>query len=85
MPGKVNPTQCEALNMICYQVMGNHVAISIRVSNGHLELNMFKPLIIKNLLHSIEIISGGYRSFRKIVWWRLRPMKRGLGGFLNIV
>ena len=45
MPGKVNPTQCEALTMVCAQVMGNHVAITVGGSNGHFELNIFKPLI----------------------------------------
>ena len=45
MPGKVNPTQCEALTMVCDQVMGNHVAITVGGSNGHFELNIFKPLI----------------------------------------
>lgn len=65
MPGKVNPTQCEALTMIACQVMGNHVAVTIGASNGHLELNVFKPLIIRNLMHSIELITQGCSSFRK--------------------
>jgi fumarate hydratase class II len=64
MPGKVNPTQCEALSMICCQVMGNHVAITIGGSNGHFELNVFKPLIIKNLMHSIELLADGCKSFQ---------------------
>ena len=56
MPGKVNPTQCEALTMVCAQVMGNDVAVSIGGSNGHFELNVFKPLIAANLLQSARIL-----------------------------
>lgn len=57
MPGKVNPTQCEALTMICAQVMGNHVAVSVGGANGHFELNVFKPLIASNVLRSIKLLS----------------------------
>ena len=63
MPGKVNPTQCEALTMICAQVMGNHSAISIAGSNGHFELNVFKPVMIYNFLQSIRLLSDGMQSF----------------------
>ncbi|MFK8040347.1 MAG: class II fumarate hydratase [Rickettsiaceae bacterium] len=63
MPGKVNPTQCEALAMICSQVIGNNVAITFGGSNGHLELNVYKPLIIYNILQSIELLSTGMKSF----------------------
>ncbi len=63
MPGKVNPTQCEALTMLCVQVMGNNTAITIAGSNGHLELNVFKPLIIYNILQSIDLIADGSLSF----------------------
>jgi len=63
MPGKVNPTQCEALTMVCAQVMGNHVAVTIGGSNGHLELNVFKPLIIHNILNSINLLSTGIDNF----------------------
>ncbi len=65
MPGKVNPTQCEAITMIAAQVMGNNTAISIACSQGHLELNVFKPVIIRNLLHSIDILSDGIQSFNE--------------------
>eukprot|EP01132_Coremiostelium_polycephalum_P005341 gene5341-6661_t len=65
MPGKVNPTQCEALTMVCAQVMGNHTTISIAGSNGHFELNVFKPVMIKNLLSSIRLIGDGCVSFTK--------------------
>ena len=63
MPGKVNPTQSEALTMVCYQVMGNNVSVTLGASNGHLELNVFKPLIIYNVLQSIRLLADGCRSF----------------------
>jgi fumarate hydratase, class II len=63
MPGKVNPTQSEALTMVCAQVMGNHVAVSIGGSNGHFELNVFKPVIIYNVLQSIRLLADGANSF----------------------
>ncbi|HJK85077.1 MAG TPA: class II fumarate hydratase [Candidatus Megaira endosymbiont of Stentor roeselii] len=63
MPGKVNPTQCEAMTMVAAQVMGNHVAVTIGGSNGHLELNVFKPLIIQNVLHSINLLADAIISF----------------------
>lgn len=63
MPGKVNPTQCESLTMIAAQVMGNDVAISVGGSTGHFELNVFKPMIIYNFLHSARLIGEGCVSF----------------------
>ncbi|MFL2979816.1 MAG: class II fumarate hydratase [Candidatus Thalassarchaeaceae archaeon] len=63
MPGKVNPTQSEAMTMVCCQVIGNHAAISIGGSQGNFELNVFKPMMIHNLLHSITILSDSCRSF----------------------
>ena len=63
MPGKVNPTQSEALTMISAQVMGNHTTISVAGSNGHLELNVFKPVMIYNLLQSIRLLADGCRCF----------------------
>jgi fumarate hydratase, class II len=63
MPGKVNPTQAESLTMVCAQVMGNHVAVTIGGLQGHLELNVFKPLIGANVLRSIELLSVGMESF----------------------
>jgi fumarate hydratase class II len=65
MPGKVNPTQAEAMTMVCCQVMGNNTAISIGGSQGNFELNVFKPMIIYNLLHSIELLSDCCKSFTK--------------------
>lgn len=63
MPGKVNPTQCEALTMVCAQVMGNDVAVSVGGSNGHFELNVFKPLIIHNVLTSARLLADAVSSF----------------------
>lgn len=63
MPGKVNPTQCEAMTMLCAQVMGNHVAVTVAGSNGHFELNVFKPVMIHNVLQSIRLIADGAVSF----------------------
>ncbi len=63
MPGKVNPTQCEALTMVCVQVIGNHTAVSIAGSSGNFELNVFKPVIIYNLLQSIDILAGAIAGF----------------------
>ncbi len=64
MPGKVNPTQSEAMTMVCCQVMGNHTAITIGGSQGNFELNVFKPMMIHNLLHSVRILSDSMRAFR---------------------
>lgn len=63
MPGKVNPTQCESLTMVCAQVMGNHVAVTIGGSNGHFELNVFKPVMAANVLHSARLLGNGALSF----------------------
>ena len=63
MPGKVNPTQCEALTMLCAQVMGNDVAMAIGAASGHFELNVYKPLLAHNLLQSIRLLGEGMRSF----------------------
>src|SRR5246127_2864106 len=63
MPGKVNPTQCEALTMVCTQVMGNHVTVTIAGSNGHFELNVFKPVVIFNVLQSGRLLSDACVSF----------------------
>ena len=65
MPGKVNPTQCEAVTMVCVKVIGNHNGNTMAGSHGHFELNVFKPLIIHNILQSIHILSDSTRSFAK--------------------
>lgn len=63
MPGKVNPTQCEALTMVCAQVIGNHVTVTIAGAQGHFELNVFKPVIAYNVLQSIRLLADAARSF----------------------
>lgn len=63
MPGKVNPTQCEALTMVCTQVMGNNTTISMAGSQGHFELNVYKPVMAYNMLQSIQILSDSCRTF----------------------
>lgn len=89
MPGKVNPTQCEALTMICAQVMGNDVAISIGGSMGHLELNTFKPMIIRNFIHSARLIGEGCVSFNdhcaRGIEPRLDVIQRNLDNSLMLV
>ncbi|KAL3934883.1 MAG: hypothetical protein SGBAC_009494 [Bacillariaceae sp.] len=63
MPGKVNPTQCEAMTMVCAQVMGNHVAVTVGGAQGHFELNVFKPLMIANLLQSARLVGDASQCF----------------------
>jgi len=63
MPGKINPTQCEAITMVAAQVMGNHVAVTIGGSNGHFELNVFKPMMVANVLRSIRLVGDSCSAF----------------------
>lgn len=65
MPGKVNPTQCESMTMLCCQVFGNQAAVTFAGSQGNFELNVFKPVIIKNFLHSARLLTDGMNSFRE--------------------
>jgi fumarate hydratase class II len=65
MPGKVNPTQCEALTMLAAQVMGNDVAVNIGGASGNFELNVFKPLLIPHPLQSMRLLADGVRSFEE--------------------
>lgn len=89
MPGKVNPTQCEALTMICAQVMGNDVAINIGGAMGNLELNTFKPMIIRNFIHSARLIGEGCVSFNdhcaRGIEPRLDVIQRNLDNSLMLV
>jgi fumarate hydratase class II len=78
MPGKVNPTQCEALTMIAAQVMGNDVAISIGGATGQFELNVFKPVIIYNFLHSARLIGDGCNSFNENCAKGIEPIKENI-------
>jgi fumarate hydratase, class II len=83
MPGKVNPTQCEALTMVAAQVMGNNTTISIAGSYGQFELNVFKPVLIKNLLQSIRLLADGARSFTKNCVVGIEANKDRIGKLLN--
>ena len=65
MPGKVNPTQSEAMTMVCCQVIGNDMAIAMAGSQGNFELNVFKPVMIRNFLHSVRILADSCRTFRE--------------------
>ncbi len=78
MPGKVNPTQCEALTMIAAQVMGNDVAISIGGATGHFELNVFKPVMIYNFLHSARLIGDGCNSFNEKCAKGIEPIESNI-------
>jgi fumarate hydratase class II len=73
MPGKVNPTQCEALTMIAVQVMGNDVAVGFGGASGYLEMNVYKPLMIFNITHSITIMTDGCTNFRKFLVEGTKP------------
>jgi fumarate hydratase, class II len=83
MPGKVNPTQCEALTMIAAQVMGNDVAINIGGALGHFELNVFKPLMIYNFLHSARLIGDGCNSFNEKCAVGIKPIEENIRKHVN--
>jgi fumarate hydratase class II len=78
MPGKVNPTQSEALTMVCCQVMGNHTAITIGGSQGNFELNVFKPMMIHNFLHSVDLLTDACRTFRTRCVEGLEPVRANI-------
>jgi fumarate hydratase class II len=83
MPGKVNPTQCEALSMVCVQIMGNDAAISFAGSQGNFELNVYKPVMIHNLLHSIRLLGDGLLSFNENCAVGIKPNKENIDKHLN--
>jgi fumarate hydratase class II len=83
MPGKVNPTQCEAVTMVCVKVIGNHNGITMAGSHGHFELNVFKPLIIHNILQSIYIMSDSAKSFAKYCVSGLKADKKRIKELLD--
>ena len=83
MPGKVNPTQAEAMTMVCCQVMGNHVAITIGGSMGNFELNVFKPMIIHNLLHSCRILADTCRAFGERCVKGIEPIEKNIKSHLE--
>lgn len=79
MPGKVNPTQCEALTMVCAQVIGNHVTVTVAGAQGHLELNVFKPVIAHNVLQSIRLLSDAAVSFTDNCVTGIEPDRARIG------
>jgi fumarate hydratase class II len=83
MPGKVNPTQCEALTMIAAQVLGNDVAINIGGATGHFELNVFKPMMIYNFLHSARLIGDGCVSFNEKCAVGIAPIEENINKHVN--
>jgi fumarate hydratase class II len=83
MPGKVNPTQAEMLTMVAAQVMGNHVAVTVGGMQGHLELNVFKPMIGANVIRSINLLSTGMESFTRRALEGLEPDERRIGELLD--
>ncbi len=89
MPGKVNPTQCEALTMVSAQVIGNDMAVTVGGMSGHFELNVFKPLMIHNVLHSLRLLGDSCRSFRQFCVDGIEPnlarIEQNLYGSLMLV
>ena len=83
MPGKVNPTQCEAISMVCAQIIGNDMAVSFAGANGHFELNVFKPLFAYNIIESSKILGDACLSFAKNCIDGLKPNKKKIERFLN--
>jgi len=83
MPGKVNPTQCEAVTMVCVKVIGNHNGITMAGSHGHFELNVFKPLIIHNILQSINIMADASKSFSNYCIRGIKADKKKIKSFLD--
>ena len=83
MPGKVNPTQCEALTMVASRVMGNNVTISVAGSNGHFELNVFKPVMVDCLLQSSRLLADGARSFAEKCVEGIEADERRIGDLLH--
>ena len=73
MPGKVNPTQCEAITMLCAQVLGNDVAVNVGGTNGHFELNVYKPMMVFNVLHSARLLGDGCKSFNNNLALGIEP------------
>ncbi|KJV49685.1 fumarate hydratase [Pantoea sp. BL1] len=83
MPGKVNPTQCEALTMLCCQVMGNDVAVNIGGASGNFELNVFRPMVIHNFLQSIRLLADGLDSFNHHCAVGIEPVRERIDQLLN--
>ena len=82
MPGKVNPTQSEAMTMVCLQVIGNDTAIAMACTQGNFELNVFKPLIIHNLLHSITLLADSCVSFTEFCVLGIEPDRERIASYV---
>jgi fumarate hydratase class II len=83
MPGKVNPTQCEALSMIAVQVMANDLAVTMGGAGGHLEMNVYKPLLIHNLMQSIRLLTDGCSNFCQFLVKGMTANQKQIETFLN--
>ena len=83
MPGKVNPTQCEAITMVCAQIIGNHSGITLAGSHGHFELNVFKPMIAHNILQSIDLIADSTKNFAKFCIKGIKANKKRIAEHLD--
>ena len=83
MPGKVNPTQCEAVTMVCSQVMGNHTTITFAGSQGHMELNVFKPVLAYNLIQSIRLLTDVCTSFANNCILGIEPNRKNITSLME--
>ena len=83
MPGKVNPTQCEAITMVCTKVIGNHTGITVAGSHGHFQLNVFKPLIAHNIIQSIDLLADSSKNFSNFCVKNIKANKKKIKDLLN--
>jgi fumarate hydratase, class II len=83
MPGKINPTQCEALTMIAVQVMANDVAVGFGGADGYLEMNVYKPLMIYNIPHSVTLMTDGCTNFRKFLIEGTKPNLKKINKYVE--
>ena len=83
MPGKINPTQCEAVTMVCVKVIGNHTGITLAGTHGHFELNVFKPMIAYNILQSIDILADSVKNFSLFCVKGIKPNKKRIKEHLD--
>jgi fumarate hydratase class II len=83
MPGKVNPTQCEAMTMLCCQVMGNDVAVNLGGASGNFELNVYRPMVIHNVLQSVRLLADGMESFNEHCALGIEPNRDRISQLLN--
>tara|TARA_B100001057_G_scaffold202967_1_gene203698 strand:- start:942 stop:1670 length:729 start_codon:yes stop_codon:yes gene_type:complete len=83
MPGKVNPTQIEALTMVCAQVIGNSLTVDIAGSNGHFQLNTFKPVIAYNIIQSVNLLGDSIKSFNLNCLKEIKPNKKNISNHVN--